>query len=170
MAKFNFSFQSQRRVMPKNVQATTQLHSFHMLTMSCSKSSKLDFNSMWTENFRCTSWILKKQRNQRSNCQHLLDQRKSKGIPKSNLLHWLHESLWPWITTNCGEEMCVWVSGIGLCSVETASEKRSPRTSYPPGWDALSINKHRTSLEQRLSNISEGKFIRIYLLSFYFWA
>ena len=32
--------------------------------------------------------------------------------------------------------LCVWVSGIGPCSVETASEKRSPRTSYPPGWEA----------------------------------
>ena len=29
--KGQFSFQSQRKAMPKNVQATTQLHSFHML-------------------------------------------------------------------------------------------------------------------------------------------
>ena len=29
--------------MPKNVQTTTQLHSFHMLASSCSKSSELDF-------------------------------------------------------------------------------------------------------------------------------
>ena len=29
--KGQFSFQPQRRVMPKNVQTTTQLHSFHML-------------------------------------------------------------------------------------------------------------------------------------------
>ena len=32
--------------------------------------------------------------------------------------------------------LCVWVSGISPCSLETASEKRSPRTSYPPGWEA----------------------------------
>ena len=33
-----------------------------------------------------------RQRNQRSNCQHKLDPRKSKGIPKEHLLllHWLH--------------------------------------------------------------------------------
>ena len=30
--KSQFSFQSQRRAMPKNVQTTAQLHSFHMLT------------------------------------------------------------------------------------------------------------------------------------------
>ena len=29
--KAQFSFQSQRRAMPKNVQTTVQLHSFHML-------------------------------------------------------------------------------------------------------------------------------------------
>ena len=30
-AKGQFSFQSQRRAMPKNAPTTTQLHSFHML-------------------------------------------------------------------------------------------------------------------------------------------
>ena len=31
--------------------------------------------------------------------------------------------------------LCVWVSGLSPFSVETASEKRSPRTSSPPGWE-----------------------------------
>ena len=31
---------------------------------------------------RCSSWIQKKQKNQRSNCQHLLDHRKSKRVPE----------------------------------------------------------------------------------------
>ena len=31
---------------------------------------------------RCSSWIQKRQRKQRSNCQHLLDHRKSKQIKK----------------------------------------------------------------------------------------
>ena len=44
--KGQFSFQSQRRAMPKNVQTTTQLHTFNMLTRLCSKSSKLGFSSM----------------------------------------------------------------------------------------------------------------------------
>ena len=30
--KGRFSFQSQRKAMPKNIQATVQLHSFHMLS------------------------------------------------------------------------------------------------------------------------------------------
>jgi len=36
----------------KNVQTTTQMHSFHMPARSCSKSSKLGFNSLITEKAR----------------------------------------------------------------------------------------------------------------------
>ena len=54
--------QSQRRVISKNGQTTTQLHSFHMLAKYCSKFSKLGFSSMWTKGCetrtcRCSSWI-----------------------------------------------------------------------------------------------------------------
>ena len=38
--------------MPKNVQTTIQLCSFHMLVMLCSKSFKIGFSSMWTKNFQ----------------------------------------------------------------------------------------------------------------------
>ena len=44
--KDQFSFQSQRKAMPKNAQTTTQLHSSHMLVKSCSKFSKPDFSNM----------------------------------------------------------------------------------------------------------------------------
>ena len=44
--------QSQRRAMAKNVQTTTQLCSFHMLVRLCSRSFKIDFSSMWIENFQ----------------------------------------------------------------------------------------------------------------------
>ena len=43
--KGQFSFQSQRKAMPKNAQTTTQLHSSHMLAKQCSKFSKPSFNS-----------------------------------------------------------------------------------------------------------------------------
>ena len=43
--KGQFSFQSQRRAMPKNVQTTIKLCSFHKLTRLCSKSFKLGFSS-----------------------------------------------------------------------------------------------------------------------------
>ena len=49
--KGQFSFQSQRREMPKNVQTAALLHSSHTLAKQCSKFSKSGFNSTWTVNF-----------------------------------------------------------------------------------------------------------------------
>ena len=43
--KGQFSFQSQRKAKPKNVQTVPQLHSFYKLAKQCSKFSKLGFNS-----------------------------------------------------------------------------------------------------------------------------
>ena len=55
-------------------------------------------------NSRCPSWIYKRQRNQRSNCQHSLDHRKSKRVPEKHLLFFIdctkafdcvdHSKLW----------------------------------------------------------------------------
>ena len=70
--KVQFSFQSQRKPRPNNVQTTIWLCSFHKLVRLCSKSFKLGFSSIWTKNFQLYKWILKRPRNQRSNCQHLL--------------------------------------------------------------------------------------------------
>ena len=44
--KGQFSFQSQRKAMPKNAQTTAQLHSSHMLVKYCSKFSKPGFSNM----------------------------------------------------------------------------------------------------------------------------
>ena len=46
-----FSFQSQRRAMPKNVQNMILLCLLHMVARLWSKSFKLGFSSTWTENF-----------------------------------------------------------------------------------------------------------------------
>ena len=54
-----------------------------MLVRLCSKSFKLVFKVCESRPSRGTSWIQKRQRKQTSNCQHPLDQRKSKGIPKN---------------------------------------------------------------------------------------
>ena len=50
--KGQFSFQSQRRAMPKIIQTALQLHSFHMLARLFSKSLKLHFRTTWMENFQ----------------------------------------------------------------------------------------------------------------------
>ena len=52
---------------------------------------------------RCTSWVSKRQRNQRPNCQHSMDHGESKGVPKkqSTSASWVmlkplcdHNKLW----------------------------------------------------------------------------
>ena len=93
--KGHFSFQSQRKAMPKNAQTTAQLHSSHMLAKSCSKFSKPGFTNTWTVNFQMFKLVLEKAENQRSNCQHLLDHQKSKRVPEKHLflLYWLCQSL-----------------------------------------------------------------------------
>ena len=57
--KGQFSFQSQRRAMPKNVQTTVQLHSFHMVARLCSKSFKLASAIREPRTSRYTSWVYK---------------------------------------------------------------------------------------------------------------
>ena len=58
--KGQFSFQSQRKAMPKNAQTTAQLRSSHILVKLCSKFSKWDFNFTWTLNFQMFKLDLKK--------------------------------------------------------------------------------------------------------------
>ena len=49
LEKINFH-SNPTSAMPKNVQATIQLHSFHMLAKLCLDSFNLGFSSTWTEN------------------------------------------------------------------------------------------------------------------------
>ena len=55
-----FSFQPKRKSVPKNVQISVQLLSFHMLVMQCSKSFKLVFSSKWTKKFQMYKLDLEK--------------------------------------------------------------------------------------------------------------
>ena len=81
--------------MPKNVQTTTQLHSFHMLARSCSRCSKLGFNNMWTKNFQMYKLDLEKAEEPEVKLPTSVGS-KSKRIPEKHLpwLHWLCQSLW----------------------------------------------------------------------------
>ena len=102
--KSQFSFQSQRRAMPKNVKATAQLHLFSMLVRLCSKFFKLGFSSTWTENFQM--YKLRKGRGTRgqiSNLHWIME--KAREFQKKSTSASL-TMLWPWtmwITTNCGK-------------------------------------------------------------------
>ena len=89
--KGQFSFQSQRRTMSKNVPTSTQLCLFRSLAKLCSKFFKVGCRGTWTEKYQCTSWVSKGRRNQRSNCQHSLVMEKVREFSENFLFqfHWL---------------------------------------------------------------------------------
>ena len=101
--KDQFSFQSQRKVMPKNAQTTERLHSSHMLVKSCSKFSKTGFNSTWTMNFQMFKLGLEKAQEPEiklpTSAGSLKKQESSRKISTSALLT-TSKPLTVWVTTN----------------------------------------------------------------------
>ena len=82
--KGQFSFQSQRKAMPKDAQTTSQWHSSHMLIKSCSKFSKPGFNSRWTMNSQMFKLDLEKAEEPQIKLSTSLDHQKSKRVPERN--------------------------------------------------------------------------------------
>ena len=101
--KCQFSFQSQR-AMPKNVQTTAQLCSFHKVERWCSKSFKIAFNSTWTKNFQMYKLDLEKAEEPEiklpTSIGSLKRQENSRKTSTSASLTML-KPLTVWITTNC---------------------------------------------------------------------
>ena len=95
--KGQFSFQSQRKAMPKNVHTTTQLHSSHMVAKWCSKFSKPGYNSTWIVNFQMFKLVLEKAEEPNIKLPTSAEPGKSKRVPEKHLflLYWLCQSLWP---------------------------------------------------------------------------
>ena len=94
--KGQFSFQSQRKAMPKNAQTTTQLHSPHTLVKECSKFSKPGFHSTWITDFQMLKLDLEKAKEQEIKLTTSLDHQKIKRVSEKHLflLYWLCQSLW----------------------------------------------------------------------------
>ena len=83
--KGQFSFQSQRKAMPKKVQTSSQLCSFQCQEGNAQNPLRQTSTVPEPKTYRCTIWIQERWRNQRSICQHLLDHRKSR-TPEKHLL------------------------------------------------------------------------------------
>ena len=108
--KSQFSFQSQRRAMPKNAQTTVQLHSLHMASKITLKilQARLQQYGNWelpdvhagfkeseeTEQIANIHWIIEKARE---------FQKKSTSASFTTL-----KPLTVWITTNCGKFFKRW--------------------------------------------------------------
>ena len=102
--KGQFSFQSQRKAMPKNAQAITQSHSSHMLAKKGPKFSKPGFNSTLTMNFQMFNLDLEKAEESEIKLPTSFGSLKKQESPRktftSALLN-MPKPLTVWITTNC---------------------------------------------------------------------
>ena len=109
--KGQFSFQSQRKAMPKNAQTTAQLHSSHTLVTWCSKFSKSSFNSTWTANFQMFKLDLEKAEEPEIKLPISIGSSKKQEFSRKTYLSALLTMPKPstvWITTNCGEFFNGW--------------------------------------------------------------
>ena len=106
IGKAQFSLQSERKTMTKNIQTTAKLCSFHMLARLCSKSFKLGFNSTWTKNFQMFKLDLEKAEDPEIKLPISVGsskkQESSRKTSVSALLT-MPKPLTVWITINCGK-------------------------------------------------------------------
>ena len=109
--KGQFSFQLQRKALPKNDQTTAQLHSSHTLAKQCSKFSKPGFNSTWTVNFQMFKLDIEKVKEPEiklpTSVGSLKKQESSREISTSALLT-MPKPFIVWITVNCGKFFKRW--------------------------------------------------------------
>ena len=109
--KGQFSLQSQRKAMPKNVQTTTQLHSSHMLVKWCLKFSKSGFNNTWTMNFQMFKLILENTEEPEIKLPVSAgSSKKTESSRKTSIsaLLTMPKPLTVWITINCGKFWTRW--------------------------------------------------------------
>ena len=98
-----FSFQSQRKAMPKNVQTMAQLHASHTLVKWCSKFSKPGFSNTWTMNFQMFKLDLQEAEEQEvklSTSSGSLKKHETSRKTSTSALLTIPKPLTVWITTN----------------------------------------------------------------------
>ena len=128
--KGQFSFQSQRKAMPKNVQTTYQLYSSH----ACKVMLKI-LQASLEQYLNCelpdVQAGFRKDRNQRSTCQHLLDHQKKQESSKKTstfALLTIPNPLTVCITTTCGkflkrwEYQIIWPTSWEICMQVTKQQ------------------------------------------------
>ena len=109
--KGQFSFQSQRKAMPKNAQTTTRLHSSHTLVKECSKFSKPGFYSTWTVNFQMFKLVLENVEEPEIKLLTSAGSSKKQGSSRKtsiSALLTMPKLLTVWITIKCGKFLKRW--------------------------------------------------------------
>ena len=101
-----FSFQSQRKAMPKNAQTTSQLHSSHMLVKKCLKFCKPGFSNTWTMNFQMFKLVLEKAEEPEIKLPTSTGSLEKQECPRkasTSALLTMPKPLTVWITTSSGK-------------------------------------------------------------------
>ena len=133
--KGQFSFQSQRKAMPKNAQTTAQLHSSHMLAKQCSKFSKPGFSGTWTMNFQMFKLVLEKSEEPEIKFSTFDgSSKKQESSRKTSISAFLTmpKPLTVWITINCGKFWKRW----------------EYQTSWPASWETcMQVKKQQLELD-----------------------
>ena len=145
-----FSFQSQRKAMPKNAQTTAQLHSSHTLAKSCSKFSKPGFSNTWTVSFLMFKLVLEKAEEPEiklpTSAGSSKKQEHSRKTTTSALLT-MPKPLTVWITINCGK---FW-------------KRRGYQTTWPASWEiCMQVRKQQLKLdkEQQTGSKLEKEYVK----------
>ena len=133
--KGQFSFQSQRKAMPKNAQTTAQLHSSHTLVKWCSKFSKPGFSNTWTVNFQMFRLVLDKAEELEiklpTSGGSWKKQESSRKTSISALLT-MPKPLTVWITISCGKFWNRWEC----------------QTTWPASWEiCMQVRKQQLELD-----------------------
>ena len=133
--KGQFSFQSQRKAMPRNAQTTTQLHSSHTLVKSCSKFSKPGFSDTWTVNFQMFKPVLEKAEEPEIKLQtsdRLSKKQQSSRKTSISALLSMPKPLTVWITIKCGKFWKRW----------------EYQTTWPASWETyMQVRKQQLELD-----------------------
>ena len=111
IGKGHFSFQSQRKPMPKNAQTTSQLHLSPTLAKECSKLSKPSFTSTWTVNFQTVKLDLEKAEEPEIKLPTSVGSLKKWETSRKTSISALSTTPKPltvWMTTKCGKFFRRW--------------------------------------------------------------
>ena len=133
--KGQFSFQSQRKAMPKNAQTTAQVYSSHTLVKWCLRFSKPSFSNTWTMNFLMFKLVLEKAEEPEIKLPTSAGAwKKQDSSRKTSIcaLLVMPKPLTVWITRNCG----------------TFWKRWEYQTTWPASWETcMQVRKQQLELD-----------------------
>ena len=148
--KGQFSFQSQRKAMPKNAQTTVKLHSSHTLVKYCLKFSKPVFSNTWTVNFQIFKLVLEKAEEPEIRLSISAGSwKKQESFRKKSIsaLLTIPKPLTVWVTINCGKFWKRWAY----------------QTTWPASWETcMQVRKQQLELdmEQQTGSTQEKEYVK----------